>query len=354
VNQAIGAFALTLLAAVGTWGGSVAPGGTRQFTIRPNNGLAVGTYNPTITITGSDGTSAQVKPTFSVMAGLFVALRQPHSWCVGVNGGTSSSFFVDSNTTWSVSVQSDEPNWLSASSASGTGNGSFTLTATANSGKALRKGTVTITASGCTPEIINVTQLDKFADSDLFVKPSNVYYHPLAKFAIELSYGTYFLLGPLFEDIFVSIIETFFPQIISIEDMLVANDFIGREYFPDPQTTTTTNLVLPPATISPYNKLEDYTYGVFDLYRLNAYSSGYGFRATLGAHNATLAMDHGALWGVNTPSSGAFGLSSIPEEIVYTIAHRKIAVGTGGNTRDLIVVAIRCVEAYGYGAHAWL
>jgi len=48
------------------WRTSFAPGQTRTFTIRPNNGLGVGTYNPTITISGNGGASVQVRPTFTV------------------------------------------------------------------------------------------------------------------------------------------------------------------------------------------------------------------------------------------------------------------------------------------------
>ena len=48
------------------WTTEMAPGQTRTFTIRPNSGLAAGTYEPSISITGSGGTSVQIQPTFSV------------------------------------------------------------------------------------------------------------------------------------------------------------------------------------------------------------------------------------------------------------------------------------------------
>ena len=47
---------------------SLAAGATATFTVRPNAGLAAGTYNPTITVTGSNSTSATVSPTFMVTA----------------------------------------------------------------------------------------------------------------------------------------------------------------------------------------------------------------------------------------------------------------------------------------------
>jgi len=48
------------------WGTAFAPSQTRTFTIRPDNGLGAATYNPTITITGSNGASMQFRPTFRV------------------------------------------------------------------------------------------------------------------------------------------------------------------------------------------------------------------------------------------------------------------------------------------------
>lgn len=46
---------------------TLAAGGTATFTIRPKYGLAAGNYNETITITGSDNTSAAVNVTFTVL-----------------------------------------------------------------------------------------------------------------------------------------------------------------------------------------------------------------------------------------------------------------------------------------------
>ena len=48
------------------WTVEMQTGQTRTFTIRPNDGLTAGTYNPAITITGSGGASAQIQPTFTV------------------------------------------------------------------------------------------------------------------------------------------------------------------------------------------------------------------------------------------------------------------------------------------------
>ena len=50
------------------WGTAMTAGQTRTFTIRPNNFLNAGSYNPTIMITGNDGASVQIRPTFTVYA----------------------------------------------------------------------------------------------------------------------------------------------------------------------------------------------------------------------------------------------------------------------------------------------
>jgi len=50
------------------WRTQIAAGQSRTFTIRPDNFLIAGTYNPVITITGNDGASTQVRPTFTVTA----------------------------------------------------------------------------------------------------------------------------------------------------------------------------------------------------------------------------------------------------------------------------------------------
>jgi hypothetical protein len=55
------------LAANTNWTTAMTPSETRTFTIRPNNGLMSGTYNPEIFITGSNLTSAIIQPTFTVI-----------------------------------------------------------------------------------------------------------------------------------------------------------------------------------------------------------------------------------------------------------------------------------------------
>ena len=48
------------------WTTAIPEGQSRTFTIRPNAGLTAGAYNATITINGSNATSATVNTTFNV------------------------------------------------------------------------------------------------------------------------------------------------------------------------------------------------------------------------------------------------------------------------------------------------
>jgi len=59
------------------WNTAVEPNTTRTFTIRPANGLGDGTYNPLITITGSGGVSAQIRPTFTVIPRIYNINLEP-------------------------------------------------------------------------------------------------------------------------------------------------------------------------------------------------------------------------------------------------------------------------------------
>jgi len=189
------------IAAVGTWGGTIAPGGTRQFTIRPNNGLPEGFYNPPITIIGTNGASAQIQPRFTVQLGPYLDELNPTSWAVGVQGGTSPGFTIGSNTTWAIS---SSETWLSFSgSPTGSGNASFTISASPNDGNLHRTGTITVTRTENglptnDSHSITVTQMDNFSgyftalsNGALVAKPSTVYNHSLATWACDVSYHAY-------------------------------------------------------------------------------------------------------------------------------------------------------------------
>jgi len=88
------------------WTTAMAQGETRTFTIRPNEGLEFGTYNPTITITGSDGTKTMVIANFkvaqkgfrNVATGFIYMFTNPTTnWAFGYNNndeGNSIEFDV--------------------------------------------------------------------------------------------------------------------------------------------------------------------------------------------------------------------------------------------------------------------
>ena len=73
-NTGTGAVTLSALPAVPNYtltalsATSLGPGATATFTIRPNAGLAAGTYNALFNVTGSNSVSATVNPTFAVTA----------------------------------------------------------------------------------------------------------------------------------------------------------------------------------------------------------------------------------------------------------------------------------------------
>lgn len=47
---------------------TIAPNSTAQFTVQPKTGLAIGTYNETITVSGSNGASTSLNANFTVSA----------------------------------------------------------------------------------------------------------------------------------------------------------------------------------------------------------------------------------------------------------------------------------------------
>ena len=78
------------------WTTAMAPGATRTFTIRLNAGLAIGTYNPRITITGSNDVSVAVTPNATVtpVIPIITILTQP----------APTTFIPQNNVTGSLSV----------------------------------------------------------------------------------------------------------------------------------------------------------------------------------------------------------------------------------------------------------
>jgi len=83
------------LVAGANWATEMAPGATRTFTIRPNAGLGVGTYNPTVVITGNDGATATILPTFTVTEFVPITTNPPGAPVLTVNSLRHNAFSVD-------------------------------------------------------------------------------------------------------------------------------------------------------------------------------------------------------------------------------------------------------------------
>ena len=71
------------------WSTPLAPNQTKTFTVRPNTGLPTGAYEPVITITGSGGVSAQVRPLFTVALSEITLTPSNPTAIVGVGTGVS-------------------------------------------------------------------------------------------------------------------------------------------------------------------------------------------------------------------------------------------------------------------------
>jgi hypothetical protein len=99
------------------WTTAMAPDATRTFTISPNASLAAGSYNRTVTITGSGGASASINPTFTVTGGTgtapsittqpqdqFVSAGQNATFTVAATGTPAPSYqwWVWVSGTWSI------------------------------------------------------------------------------------------------------------------------------------------------------------------------------------------------------------------------------------------------------------
>ena len=75
----------TITAGEGFAGGAatLAPNGTAAFTVQPNTGLAAGTYDETLTVSGGDNVSASIELSFTVL--------ETYTLTVDLNGGSGST-----------------------------------------------------------------------------------------------------------------------------------------------------------------------------------------------------------------------------------------------------------------------
>ena len=120
--------------------------------------------------------------------GSYVLKVSQDTWEPG-NGWGKTPIIITSDTSWYVS---SDKLWLTASSYVGSGNAGITLFVDGNSGLTARKGTITVkTWDGKVSKKITVRQFGQYTIDQLFANPSDEYYHPLAKYALQLSIGAY-------------------------------------------------------------------------------------------------------------------------------------------------------------------
>jgi len=115
---------------------------------------AASDYYIRITSTANTGVTDISNFYFAIAAYLNVS---PTSVSIGSSSGSTGTFTLYSNTTWSIT---DDAAWLSVSPASGSGNSTITVTSTSeNTSPTPRTATVTIAGAGVTPNrTVTVTQ----------------------------------------------------------------------------------------------------------------------------------------------------------------------------------------------------
>jgi hypothetical protein len=147
-------------------------GNASNYTV--NNGFTEGPENDMSSSTGTVGyksaTGASETPSVTnsnvnrqVLIGFVVKANSggptlsvsPTSLSLAAAAGSSGTFNITSNTSWSVS---DDQTWLSASPTSGSNNGTVTVTAQENTSDLARTGTVTVSGTGVSSQTVTVTQ----------------------------------------------------------------------------------------------------------------------------------------------------------------------------------------------------
>ncbi len=153
---------LTLIPGAGTGAGSfqysaagnpTAASQTATITVTPLNGTGA-----TLSVTQAGGTLT-ISPT--------TATAKPAG-----DAGTVSVSTADSSLQWTATKTGGD--WLTITGASGTGPGSGQWTAAANTTNANRSGTISITPSGGTPQVLTITQAAQIITATITLTPSSV------------------------------------------------------------------------------------------------------------------------------------------------------------------------------------
>jgi len=135
-----------------------------------------------ITISVDDSTKQIV--TVTQKAGTATLSVSQVSLSIDPQKGSTATFSITSNTTWTVS---SDQTWLTAGLTSGSGNEIISLTAEANTSGSNRTATISITGNGLTAKTITATQSTLTGVSNCNEKEFKVYPNPCtSEFTIQI------------------------------------------------------------------------------------------------------------------------------------------------------------------------
>jgi hypothetical protein len=128
--------------------------GSSTITLTATENTSTTARNATVTIKGTDVEDKIV----TVTQAPFVPVinLSTNSLSIAAAANSSNTFNVSSNISWTVE---SSQSWLTANKTQGSGNEIITLTATANPMASNRTATITVSGSGATSKVINVTQI---------------------------------------------------------------------------------------------------------------------------------------------------------------------------------------------------
>jgi hypothetical protein len=148
----------------------------------------------TITILGTGVSSKSVTVTQS---GINTLSLTPSNQDVGSDAG-SITFNVSSNTSWTVS---DDAAWLTVSPTSGSDNGTLTATFTANTLTPSRVGTITISGTEVSSQIVTITQSEPTLVETLEDIKASIYPNPTNNYIYIIFDGT------MVTDVSISVVD---------------------------------------------------------------------------------------------------------------------------------------------------
>jgi hypothetical protein len=148
----------------------------------------------TITILGTGVSSKSVTV---IQSGINTLSLTPSNQDVGSDAG-SITFNVSSNTSWTVS---DDAAWLTVSPTSGSDNGTLTATFTANTLTPSRVGTITISGTEVSSQIVTITQSEPTLVETLEDIKASIYPNPTNNYIYIIFDGT------MVTDVSISVVD---------------------------------------------------------------------------------------------------------------------------------------------------